>query len=46
VLRWGLTTEKGGRGTFKSAYTSGILSISPSGRRITPWYLSEQNRGI
>jgi len=32
--------------TFKSAYTSGMLSISPSGRRITPWYLSEKNKGM
>lgn len=26
--------------TFNSAYTSGMLSISPSGRRMTPWFLS------
>lgn len=29
--------------TCKRAYTSGMLSISPSGRRTTPWYLSVPN---
>lgn len=28
--------------TFNKAYTSGMLSISPSGSRMTPWFLSNQ----
>jgi hypothetical protein len=37
-ILWGIQNHY----TWISAYISGMLSISPSGIRRTPWYLSEQ----